>query len=167
MRLLTFDKAGTPTPGARRGDDIVDLSVAAPELAGDLLGLLRAGPEALDRAAEAVAGAGADAVRPAQGLVYHPPIPNPGKILCIGLNYVDHATEGKHDVPDYPIVFSRYTNSLVGHGQPLIRPLCSTAFDYEGEMVIVIGKLGRHIARADAHAHVAGYAIFNEGSIRD
>ncbi|MFQ5956079.1 MAG: fumarylacetoacetate hydrolase family protein, partial [Kiloniellales bacterium] len=167
MRLLTFDKAGTPTLGARRDGEIVDLSVAAPDLPGDLKGLLGAGPQALERAAAAIAGAGADAVRPVQGLIYHPPIPNPGKILCVGLNYLDHAAESKHDIPDYPVLFARFANTLVGHGQPLIRPGCSDQLDYEGEMVVVIGKGGRHIERSQALAHVAGYSIFNEGSIRD
>ncbi len=167
MRLLSFDKAGTPTLGVRRDDTVVDLSVAAPDLPRDLMGLLRAGPEALDRANRAAADAGADAVRPATGLVYHPPIGNPGKILCVGLNYLDHAAESKHDTPDYPVMFARFANTLVGHGQPMIRPRCSTQFDFEGEMVVIVGKGGRHIARAEAHAHVAGYSIFNEGSIRD
>jgi len=167
MRLLSFDKAGTPTLGARRDDTVVDLSVAAPDLPGDLLGLLQAGPEALDRANRAAAEAGAEAVRPAAGLVYHPPIGNPGKILCVGLNYIDHAAETRHETPDYPVMFARFANSLVGHQQPMIRPRCSTQFDYEGEMVVIVGKGGRHIARTDALGHVAGYSIFNEGSIRD
>lgn len=167
MRLLTFDKAGTPTLGVRSDDTVVDLSVAAPDLPRDLSGLLRAGPAALERAGAALAGAGPDAVRAAAGLVYHPPIPNPGKILCVGLNYLDHAAESRHDTPDYPVMFARFANTLVGHGQPMIRPRCSTQFDFEGEMVIVIGKGGRHIERADALGHVAGYSIFNEGSIRD
>ncbi len=167
MRLLSFDKAGTPTLGVRRGDTVVDLSVAAPDLPSDLIGLLRAGPEALDRANRAAADAGADAVHPAAGLVYHPPIGNPGKILCVGLNYLDHAAESKHDTPTYPVMFARFANTLVGHEQPLIRPSCSDQLDYEGEMVVVIGRGGRHIARAQALSHVAGYSIFNEGSIRD
>ncbi len=167
MRLLTFDKAGTPTLGVRRDGEIVDLSVAAPDLPADLAGLLAAGPQALERAQAAAAGADADAVRPAQGLVYCPPIMNPGKILCVGLNYLDHAAESKHDTPSYPVMFARFANTLVGHEQPLIRPLCSDQLDYEGEMVVVIGRGGRHIARAQALSHVAGYSIFNEGSIRD
>jgi 2-keto-4-pentenoate hydratase/2-oxohepta-3-ene-1,7-dioic acid hydratase in catechol pathway len=167
MRLLTFDKAGTPTLGGRRDGQIVDLSVAAPDLPGDLSGLLRGGAEALERAAAAIAGAPADAVLAAETAVYHPPIPHPGKIICVGLNYARHAAETKQKKPDYPVLFARFATTLVGHRQPMIRPLCSVQFDYEAEMVVVIGRRGRHITRQAALDHVAGYSIFNEGSIRD
>jgi 2-keto-4-pentenoate hydratase/2-oxohepta-3-ene-1,7-dioic acid hydratase in catechol pathway len=167
MRLLTFDKAGTATVGGRRDGEIVDLSVAAPDLPGDLLGLLRGGDSALARAKAAIAAAPAEAVVDAEGLSYLPPIPNPPKIICVGLNYARHAAETKLPLPDYPVLFVRFPTTLVGHDQPMIRPLCSVQFDYEAEMVVVIGKGGRHIARERALDHVAGYSIFNEGSIRD
>ncbi len=96
-----------------------------------------------------------------------PPIPNPDKILCIGLNYLSHIKETGRDKPRYPAIFTRYPSSLVGHGTPLVRPRASHDFDYEGELAVVIGKAGRHIAAQDAWAHVAGYSCFNDGSIRD
>lgn len=92
----------------------------------------------------------------------------PGKILCIGLNYVDHAAESPYlTVPDCPAVFPRFSSSLVGHGAPIIRPTLSQELDFEGEVAVIVGRPGRHIAKADALAHVAGYSIFNDASIRD
>lgn len=95
------------------------------------------------------------------------PIPRPNKILCIGLNYVDHSAESGFEPPTYPTVFARFANSLVGHGAPMVRPNASDMFDYEAELVIVIGEGGRHIAREDALRHVAGYTLCNDGSVRD
>lgn len=91
----------------------------------------------------------------------------PGKIICIGLNYADHTAESGMVQPDYPTVFGRFASSLVAHDEPLIVPRVSDQFDYEGELVAVIGNAGRHIAKADALDHVCGYSLFNDGSVRD
>ena len=96
-----------------------------------------------------------------------PPIPNPHKVICIGLNYRAHAAEAGLKVPEHPSLFLRLTNTLAAHEAPLVRPRLSAEFDYEGELAIVIGQPGRHIARADALSHVFGYACFNDGSLRD
>jgi len=96
-----------------------------------------------------------------------PTIPDPDKIFCIGVNYATHLAESGHPTPPHPMIFTRFANSQVGGGQPMIRPLESERFDYEGEMAIVIGKAGRRIAPEAALAHVAGYACYNDGSIRD
>ena len=96
-----------------------------------------------------------------------PPIPRPDKILCIGLNYADHSAESGFEPPTYPTVFARFANSLIGEGAPMVRPNASEMFDYEAELVIVIGEGGRHIAKEDALAHVAGYSLCNDGSVRD
>jgi 2-keto-4-pentenoate hydratase/2-oxohepta-3-ene-1,7-dioic acid hydratase in catechol pathway len=96
-----------------------------------------------------------------------PPILRPGKIVCVGLNYVDHSVESGFVPPTYPTLFARFSTSLIGHGAAIRRPEASIQLDYEGEMVAVIGKAGRHITRAQALSHVAGYSIFNDGSIRD
>jgi len=96
-----------------------------------------------------------------------PPVPNPGKIICVGLNYVDHSLESGFTVPDYPTIFTRFASSLIGSGASIIRPVVSTQLDYEGEMVAVIGAAGRHIAENRALDHVAGYSIFNDASVRD
>ena len=96
-----------------------------------------------------------------------PPIPHPGKIICVGLNYADHAAESPYDRPDYPVYFLRVETGLIGHGAPLIRPRVSEAFDFEGEMVAVIGRAGRAIPVERALDHVVAYSVFNDGSIRD
>lgn len=101
------------------------------------------------------------------GATMLPPLPAPGKIICVGLNYVDHSIESGFVPPDYPTIFSRFTSSLVGAGAPIIRPRVSTQLDYEGEMVAVIGTGGRHIAEQNALDHVIGYSIFNDASVRD
>lgn len=96
-----------------------------------------------------------------------PPVSNPDKIICIGLNYLGHILETGRDKPEYPSIFTRYPSSLVGHRQPIVRPKVSDWFDFEGELAVVIGKPARAIAAADAMQHVAGYTCFNDGSIRD
>lgn len=96
-----------------------------------------------------------------------PTIPDPDKIFCIGVNYATHLAESGHPTPAHPMIFTRFANSQVGHGQPMIRPLESERFDFEGEMAVIIGKGGRRIAREAALRHVAGYACYNDGSIRD
>ena len=95
------------------------------------------------------------------------PIPDPDKIICIGLNYAEHAAEAKLKIPEHPVVFLRLNNTLVGHAGAMIRPKLSSELDYEGELAVIIGKPGRHIVKAKALEHVAGYACFNDGSIRD
>jgi 2-keto-4-pentenoate hydratase/2-oxohepta-3-ene-1,7-dioic acid hydratase in catechol pathway len=96
-----------------------------------------------------------------------PPFMQAGKILCVGLNYMGHVKESGAEVPAYPTVFARFNSGLVGHGQPLVKPKASDMFDYESELAAIIGKSGRHIGEADALDHVAGYSIFNDGSVRD
>jgi len=152
------------------------LAVAAPN--GDFHGLLRGdsgypgsldvlvrkGRSALDEAATALEkGPVVDLDR----VTLNPPLSAPGKIICVGLNYVDHSIESGFVVPDYPTIFTRFTSSLIGAGASIIRPTVSTQLDYEGEMVAVIGVGGRHIAEQDALNHVIGYSIFNDASVRD
>ena len=95
------------------------------------------------------------------------PIANPEKVICVGLNYHDHTKESGYQQPDYPTIFPRFASSLIPHGAPIIRPLASDSLDFEGELVAVIGKAGRHINRANALSHVFGYSIFNDGSVRE
>lgn len=98
---------------------------------------------------------------------YLPPLVRPSKILCIGLNYRDHSSETGLKLPDYPSVFARFPSCLVGHGQPLVKPAVSDQFDYEGELVAVIGRRARRVSREEAPDYVAGYSAFNEASVRD
>jgi 2-keto-4-pentenoate hydratase/2-oxohepta-3-ene-1,7-dioic acid hydratase in catechol pathway len=95
------------------------------------------------------------------------PLNAPGKIICVGLNYRDHAGESGMKVPDYPVLFARFASSLIPHASPILRPMESQSLDYEGELVALIGKGGRRISSADALDHVAGYSIFNDASVRD
>jgi 2-keto-4-pentenoate hydratase/2-oxohepta-3-ene-1,7-dioic acid hydratase in catechol pathway len=95
------------------------------------------------------------------------PLRNPGKIICIGLNYADHSKESGFATPTYPAIFSRYASSLMGAGAAMIRPSVSEQLDYEGELAVVIGKAGRHIPVESALEHVLGYSVFNDGSVRD
>ncbi len=96
-----------------------------------------------------------------------PPLVKPPKILCVGLNYTDHTKESEYEQPAYPTLFLRVATSLIAHEQPMQRPLCSDSLDYEGELAVVIGKGGKHIALDAALDHVAGYSIFNDGSVRE
>jgi acylpyruvate hydrolase len=100
-------------------------------------------------------------------ITYLPPIPKPPKIICVGLNYLDHTKESNFEQPTYPTLFSRFPASFVGHREGIVRPRCSEQFDYEGELVVFIGQGGRHIPKAKALDHVIGYSVCNEGSVRD
>jgi 2-keto-4-pentenoate hydratase/2-oxohepta-3-ene-1,7-dioic acid hydratase in catechol pathway len=102
-----------------------------------------------------------------EGANFLPPLPRPSKIICVGLNYADHAAESPYDRPSWPVFFLRLASGLVGHDQPILKPAVSDELDFEGEMVAVIGKPGRAIAERDALDHIIGYSIFNDGSIRD
>jgi 2-keto-4-pentenoate hydratase/2-oxohepta-3-ene-1,7-dioic acid hydratase in catechol pathway len=131
---------------------------------GSLQTLIQRGSNALD-AAGAVLKNGP--LIDLEKVEFLPPLPNPGKIICVGLNYVDHSIESGFTVPDYPTIFTRFTSSLIGSGASIIRPTVSTQLDYEGEMVAIIGVAGRHIAESRALDHVVGYSIFNDASVRD
>jgi 2-keto-4-pentenoate hydratase/2-oxohepta-3-ene-1,7-dioic acid hydratase in catechol pathway len=100
-------------------------------------------------------------------VVWQPVIPNPDKILCVGLNYLEHIREVGKKVEDYPLLFLRLTSTQVGHLQPIIRPRASEDLDFEGELAVIVGKGGRHIAKENALRHVAGYSIYNDASVRD
>src|SRR5690349_10080056 len=165
MRLIAFEgHDGKPALGVRIGAELVDLSREG--LPPSLSSLLARGAEGLSAARGA--GEHASTRIPLAGITYLPPVVDPGKAIAVGLNYVDHAAESPYkDAPKYPVLFHRFPQSWVAHAQPLVRPRVSQQFDYEGEMVVVIGKPGRYIAKEKALDHVAGYSIFNDGSIRD
>ncbi|MDR2990868.1 MAG: fumarylacetoacetate hydrolase family protein [Burkholderiaceae bacterium] len=103
----------------------------------------------------------------ADSVTWLPPLTRPGKIICVGLNYADHAKESAYEPPSYPTLFPRFATSLIGHRAPMIRPLVSDSLDYEGEMAVVLKSGGRHIAKNQALACVAGYSVFNDGSVRE
>lgn len=163
MKFLSFIREGRPGFGAVADGGILDLTgVVRPDIT-TLRGLLAAGlvAQAADHARGRPAALGWGDVS------LLPVIPDPGKILCVGLNYAKHKAEtGRPDV-DYPTIFTRYADSQVAHCQPMTKPAVTERFDYEGEMAIVIGTGGRNIPQDRALEHVAGYACYNDGSVRD
>lgn len=167
MRFVTFASGDHVGLGLRGADGVVDLAAVDNRYPTDLRAVLEAGPDAVSKAKELARDAGASAVLGENDVTLLPPIREPGKIICLGLNYSAHADESSFDKPDYPVLFVRFASSLVGSGQPMILPKCSDEFDYEGELVAVIGARGRHVPKKDALGLVAGYSVFNDGSVRD
>ena len=166
MRLSTYLRGREPRLAVVDGDALIDLADARPGVPADLRAALGAG---IDLHAEAAAARAGTAPRlPMAAQAFAPLVPEPGKIICLGLNYFDHAKEGGRDKPDYPWFFYRGKSSLVGHGQPGICPKVSGKFDYEAELAVVIGRtVPRHVSRADALGYVFGYSCFNDMSVRD
>jgi 2-keto-4-pentenoate hydratase/2-oxohepta-3-ene-1,7-dioic acid hydratase in catechol pathway len=161
MKLASYRLDGEDTFGAVAGDGVVTLGGRTAKyptlrdaLAADALGAL-------------AAAAGKAPDHKLSAVTFLPVIPNPEKIICVGVNYKSHAEETGRDTRSNPQIFLRLTNTLVGHEGEMIRPKVSTHFDFEGELTAVIGKGGRHIKESDALAHVAGYTCFVDGSVRD
>jgi len=159
MRLVNFMKDGRATLGVRDGDDVRVLGSEPLE-------------SVLARGVDLLEWARANATEeklPMAGLQLLPPLQRPPKILCVGLNFADHTKESNYEQPAYPTLFLRVNTSLVAHDQPMIRPAVadSEGLDFEGEIAVVLGKGGRHIAKDDALDCVAGYALFNDGSVRE
>lgn len=131
---------------------------------GGLKALIEAGGSSLEAAAKTLAQA---PIIDLEKVSFLPPIANPEKIICIGLNYIEHSAESGFKQPEFPTIFGRFNSSLIGHGAPILRPAMSEQLDYEGELVAVIGKTARCVNESTALDYVCGYSIFNDGSIRD
>ncbi|MEV4760309.1 fumarylacetoacetate hydrolase family protein [Micromonospora sp. NPDC049559] len=169
MRIVGFEVDGVRRLGVVRGDEVVDLREADPSAPDDLTEwLVRTGGD-LTALAELVAAAPARAVRPLDGLTYALPGAAPRRIVCLGLNYLEHVQEGpmRDNVPKFPTIFLRHVGSLVAHERPIVRPVVSETLDYEAELAVVIGRRTRHVDVAEALDHVAGYACFNDGTVRE
>ena len=164
MRLITYRKDNEDFTGVRVDDRVLSVEDIAPELPGDIRQLLAA--DGLPKLSAALEAAGAEGI-PAADIEYRPVIPNPGKIICIGRNYAAHAAEGGAETPTFPEIFFRSRTSLVAHKGSIMRPLCSTKLDYEGEFACVIGKPCRHASEENALDFVAGYTLFNDATLRD
>jgi 2-keto-4-pentenoate hydratase/2-oxohepta-3-ene-1,7-dioic acid hydratase in catechol pathway len=164
-RLATFSVNGSTRYGLVTDNGMVDLSARHASEYPTLREVIAAG--ALTRLAEAVAHQPVDF--PLDAVTWQPPIPAPEKIICIGVNYPDRNAEYKdgQDAPKYPSMFMRTPRSFVGHETPLVRPRASAQLDYEGELVLVIGKAGRHIPERSALDHISAITLCNEGTIRD
>jgi 2-keto-4-pentenoate hydratase/2-oxohepta-3-ene-1,7-dioic acid hydratase in catechol pathway len=162
MRFATFTDSEGTRIGRVEGEEVVDLAAAAPELPRELVALLGAGPLALGRASSA------EGPRlPLAALRLEAPIPRPGKILAVGLNYRDHIAETGREPPKVPVIFNKQTTSVVGPVAPVHLPRASTALDYEGELGVVIGRRCRHVPRARASEVIAGYVVVNDVTVRD
>jgi acylpyruvate hydrolase len=159
MRFTTYLHQGSPRLAVIDGDAAIDI---AADLRAELEAgrdLIAAGRAAIDSAAPRL---------PLSSLTFAPLVPEPGKTICLGLNFFDHAKEGGRDKPEYPWFFYRGKSSLMGHGQPGVLPRVSSRFDYEAELAVVIGrKVPRHVSQADALPYVFGYTCFNDMSVRD
>ena len=164
MKFLNFRQGEQSGLAVSDGQGFKGLLATDANFPGTLHALLAQEPQALSRAADALRkGIAIDLAK----ITYLPPVENPGRIWCIGLNYVDHSVESGFAIPTYPAIFSRFPSSMIGHNAPILRPKVSTQLDYEGELVAIIGKAGRYIAKEKALEHVAGYSICNDASIRD
>ncbi|WP_421838826.1 fumarylacetoacetate hydrolase family protein [Novosphingobium sp.] len=161
MKLASYLLDGAASFGIVEGDAVFD---AGPGLRARF-GTLKHALGALDELVQGTAGQQATAHL--SELTLLPPIPDPGRILCIGRNYRADTLRAGLPIPDYPILFSRFADTQVGHGQPLAFPSVSEQYDWEGELAFVIGKSGRHIPPERAFDHIAGYACYNDGSVRD
>lgn len=164
MRLVTYQSASGPRVAGIRDGQYVDLAQTDPTLPSTLKELLAAGPTALERARQAIATGQAFS---AEGIQLLAPIPNPEKVICIGLNYADHAAESGAAIPNEPVVFNKFPTAVSAPGAPIVLPKVTEKVDYEAELVVVIGVGGRHIPVEQAYSHVAGYTCGHDVSARD
>ena len=163
MAYITFQAEGRTSYGIARPDGVFDLGrrigTVLPDLksflAAEGLGLLASSPIA--KTTDYANGQ----------FTYLPVIPNPNKVLCVGLNYEEHRQETGRPVTEHPAIFTRYADTLIGHDAPMVLPPNSTSLDYEGELAVVIGKAGFRVSESDALSLVAGYSVFNDGTLRD
>ncbi|WP_414157465.1 fumarylacetoacetate hydrolase family protein [Pseudomonas sp. BNK-15] len=163
MKLISYRYNHQPHFGAVVDEHVIELTAHFRGI-HDLATLL-ADDKLLAQARAHVASAAAD--YPLSAVQLEPVIPAPGKIICVGINYVAHAAEAGRKVGEHPVIFQRFAETLLAHGEPLLRPKVSEEFDFEAELAVVIGKGGAHIAPEDAMQHVAGYTCFNDASVRD
>lgn len=165
MRIARYkNKHGITSIGFSKNDGIVDISKISTSIPAGLPALLASWPELSDfisgRLDKTIA-------LPLEGITFLPPVEVSNRIICVGLNYAEHAAEGKWARPEHPVFFTRYYSSFVGHGEDMVRPKLSEKYDYEAELAVVIGRPCRHVTREKALEYVAGYTLCNDGSVRD
>jgi 2-keto-4-pentenoate hydratase/2-oxohepta-3-ene-1,7-dioic acid hydratase in catechol pathway len=166
MRLVTFRRAGDVHAGALLDDEsLIDLHAADPSIPDDMIALLEAGDEMMNRARAATLSAKSSLAR--SDVTLEAPVRRPRKVLAIGLNYRDHAQETNAEIPKRPVVFAKMPTCITGPGAPVHLPKVSTSLDWEGELCFIIGTRGRDIAAANAMSHVAGFCNGNDLSVRD
>lgn len=163
MKYLVGQVPGGTAVFSVEGDTAVNLTELNPAVGPDLMGLIGDASllDGLDAKIAAAPKVDVTSITPAL------PVLNPGTIICLGLNYVDHIKEGGYDIPEYPALFMRGRKSIMAAGQPMVRPVVSEKLDYEVELMVIVGKGGRHISEKDALDHVFAYTVLNDGSVRD
>jgi 2-keto-4-pentenoate hydratase/2-oxohepta-3-ene-1,7-dioic acid hydratase in catechol pathway len=164
MRLITYRRDATTAPALLKDGHVFPLT---PLGFPDTLSFIAAGPKRWAGVNLQLEETGLNLLAPLSSVTLEPPLTRPSKILCIGLNYKDHATESKMEPPKFPTVFTKYPLTLIGNGQPILLPRVTQQPDYEAELAVVIGQGGRNIAEADWEDHVFGYTIMNDVSARD
>ncbi len=169
MKIIGFEANGALHLGVVEGDQVIDLQAVDKGLPGDLGEVLRKSNGDLSGLTDTAKRAPASARRPLNAVKFGLPVARPGKVICLGLNYLEHVKEGsqRDNIPKFPTIFMRATTSLVPHGQPIIRPKVSETLDYEAELIFVIGKRSKHLTLDNAYSCIAGYSCGNEGSIRE
>ena len=169
MKIVGFESNEGLRLGVVEGDQVIDLQAVDAKVPGNLADVLKANNGDLKPLADLAKRAPAGARKPLAGLKYALPVARPGKIICLGLNYLEHVKEGfmRDNVPKFPTIFMRCQTSLVPHGQPIRRPKVTETLDYEAELVCVIGKRAKHLTMDNAYSVIAGWSCFNEGSVRE
>jgi 2-keto-4-pentenoate hydratase/2-oxohepta-3-ene-1,7-dioic acid hydratase in catechol pathway len=165
MKFVTFQgDSAPPGAGVWLGDRVVALAAAG---FSDMLSVLASGPEGFAEIENFVKNPPAGSTHPLSSVRLLAPVPRPPKLICVGLNYRDHAAEAKQEIPTVPTIFAKFSNTVIGPGEPIVLPKISRKPDYEAEFAFLIGRGGRHIAAADWRQHVFGYTAFNDVSARD
>jgi len=168
LKLVTFrERKGKERLGALTSGGVLDLAAVDPALPVTMRLLLLDGADGMARVRRAVETAGSQHVLAREQIELLPPVPDPAKLICIGLNYRDHAAEVKLELPEHVTVFAKWPNTLIGDGAPIVIPRASHRVDYEAELAFVIGKRAHHVDEAGAYDVIAGYTCFNDVSVRD
>jgi len=169
MKIVGFAANGGSRLGVVEGDQVVDLQEVDKSFPTDLGEVLRKSNGDLSALKDAARRATAAARRPLEGLTFGLPVARPGKVICLGLNYLEHVKEGaqRDNIPKFPTIFFRVNTSLVPHRAPIVRPKASETLDYEAELIVVIGKRAKHLTLANAYSCIAGWSCGNEGSVRE
>jgi len=169
MKIVGFEAADGLHLGVVERDQVIDLQAVDKSIPDDLGEVLRRNNGDLSGLKDVAKRAPASARRPLQGLKFGLPVARPGKIICLGLNYLEHVKEGpmRDNLPKFPTIFFRTATSLVPHGQPIVRPKASETLDYEAELIFVIGTRAKHLTMDNAYSCIAGWSCGNEGSVRE
>jgi 2-keto-4-pentenoate hydratase/2-oxohepta-3-ene-1,7-dioic acid hydratase in catechol pathway len=167
MRLVTFSEQGVERIGAQLEGGILDFSKVSTDIPRDVIGFFTLGDPAFLRVGEALSRPQDNWIIAEKEVSLCAPIPRPGKVLCMGHNYIGHIGIGNNEIPEYPNLFIKSTNTVIGHDQPIVIPPTSSEVDFEGELMAVIGKRAYQVTESEAENCIAGYTIFNDVSARD